>query len=555
VLKSFLHKIGGRLLLLCIAAPAGSPDPAAWRRDLAIPPEQNGGQSESVASQEPDHLSQPDREKVQETFDQMLSQSGLRYVGMIAVPHIHFVGIGGIGMSGLARVLLEAGYPVSGCDRQLNPITERLSAMGATIHQGHSRDHVAGVDLLVISSAIPADNPDLMAARQRELPIVKRAELLGHLMKGQRGVTVAGTHGKTTTTGMIAWILEQAGMDPTIFAGGELINLDTNAKRGNGPYVVAEADEYDHAFLQLTPELAVVTNIEADHPDIFESVDAIVEAFGRFLDRVVDGGRIVACADDPRVRRLVQGRAGVTTYGLQSPATWWVTALAENERGGHDFRVRHKDTLVGEFTVQLPGVHNVSNALAAIAATSLLGVEVEQIRQGLATFRGTKRRFEVKGVVQEVTVVDDYAHHPTEIRATLAAARQRFRGREIWAVFQPHTYSRTVALLEDFAAAFEDADHVVVTAIYAARERDTLGVRSEDLVTRMQHPDARHIPKLEEAAAYLAAVVKPGDVVFTLGAGDVWKVGEWLLERLSHSALPKRGTHDWDETDYPTGSC
>ena len=474
---------------------------------------------------------------------------------MIAGPHIHFVGIAGIGMSGLAQVLLEAGYSVSGCDRQLNAITDRLAAMGAAVYEGHSPDHVVGADLLVISSAIPEDNPDLVAAQRRGLPVVKRAELLGHLTRGRRSVAVAGTHGKTTTTGMIAWILECAEMDPTVFAGGELINLDTNAKRGRGSHVVVEADEYDYAFLELTPELVVITNIEADHPDVFADVEAVVAAFGRFLDRVVEGGQIVACADDPRVRSLVQGRAGVTTYGLQGVAEWRVTALAENEQGGHDFRVRHRDAVVGDFTIRLPGVHNVSNALASIAATSLLGIEVEQIHHGLATFRGTKRRFEVQGVARGVTVVDDYAHHPTEVRVTLAAARQRFRRQAIWAVFQPHTYSRTRALLNEFAAAFADADHVVVTEIYPARERDTLGVRAEDLVARMRHPDVRCIPTLEEAAAYLASAVRPGDVVLTLGAGDVWKVGGWLLQRLKDEMQVEGGTHDWDTTDDPASSC
>ena len=452
---------------------------------------------------------------------------------MPAGPHIHFVGIGGIGMSGLARVLLEAGYPVSGCDRQPNHITDRLAAMGATIHQGHSRDHVVGVDLLVISSAIPADNPELVVARERGLSVVKRAELLGHLTRGRRTLAVAGTHGKTTTTGLIAWILECAGQDPTVFAGGELLNLDTNAKRGSGSYVVVEADEYDHAFLQLAPELAVITNIEADHPDIFESLEAVVSAFERFLDRVPDDGHIVACVDDPRVRALVRGRAGATTYGTQAQAEWWLSAVAENGQGGYDFRVRHDGEFVGEFTIRLPGVHNVSNALAAIVAASLLGVDRDVIREGLATFQGTKRRFEVKGTVREIVVVDDYAHHPTEIRATLAAARQRFRGRRLWAVFQPHTYSRTQALMDEFAAAFEDADHVVVTDIYAARERNTLGVQAEDLVERMAHPDVRYIPELDEATRYLAFKSRPGDVIITLGAGDVWKVGERLLELLS----------------------
>ncbi len=451
---------------------------------------------------------------------------------MISVPHIHFVGVGGIGMSGLAKVLLEAGYTVSGCDRQRSHITDRLAGLGATIHEGHSAGHLAGVDLLVISSAIPADNPDLVEARRREVPVIKRAQLLGHLMKERRGVTIAGTHGKTTTTGMIAWILEQAGLDPTIFAGGELVNLGTNARRGYGPYAVAEADEYDYAFLELTPEVAVVTNIEADHPDIFESQDAVVDAFAEFLKRVQPGGHVVACVDNPQVQRLITQRENVITYGLNQPAEWQAANIISNGKG-QTFSVHHHQRPVGEFRIHLPGIHNVSNALAAIAATTAIGVPPDIIREALAGFRGTRRRFEHKGSVGGVTVIDDYAHHPTEVRATLAAARQCFSGQTVWAVFQPHTYSRTRALLDEFAGSFGDADRVIVTDIYAAREKDTLGVHAEDLVGRMTHPGVQYLAGLEDAASYLANHLAPDSVVLTLGAGDVWKVGERVLELLA----------------------
>ncbi|RME49024.1 MAG: UDP-N-acetylmuramate--L-alanine ligase [Chloroflexi bacterium] len=428
--------------------------------------------------------------------------------------------------------MLEAGYTVSGCDRQRSHITDRLAGLGATIHEGHSASHLAGVDLLVISSAIPADNPDLVDARRREIPVIKRAQLLGHLMKERRGVTIAGTHGKTTTTGMIAWILEQAGLDPTIFAGGELVNLDTNARRGNGPYAVAEADEYDYAFLELTPEVAVVTNIEADHPDIFESLDAVVDAFAEFLKRVQPGGHVVACVDNPQVQRLIAQRENVITYGLNQPAEWQAANIISNGTG-QTFTVHHHQRPVGEFRIHLPGIHNVSNALAAIAATTAIGVSPDIIREALAGFRGTRRRFEHKGSVGGVTVIDDYAHHPTEVRATLAAARQRFSGQTVWAVFQPHTYSRTRALLDEFAGSFGNADRVIVTDIYAAREKDTLGVHAEDLVGRMTHPGVQYIAGLEDAASYLADHLAPDSVVLTLGAGNVWKVGERVLELLA----------------------
>ncbi|MFQ5593260.1 MAG: UDP-N-acetylmuramate--L-alanine ligase [Anaerolineae bacterium] len=475
---------------------------------------------------------------------------------MISIPHVHFVGIGGIGMSGLAKVLLEAGYPVSGCDRERSHITDRLAGLGATIYEGHGARHIVGTDLLVISSAIPGDNPDLIEARRRAIPVVKRAELLGHLMKERQGVAVAGTHGKTTTTGMIAWILEQAGLDPTIFVGGELVNLDTNAKRGQGPFAVAEADEYDYAFLELSPALAVITNVEADHPDIFESLDAVVDTFSEFLARVLPGGNVVACVDNPQVQQLITHRDDVITYALNQPADWQARDIVPNG-SSQAFGVDHQEKSQGEFRIQLPGIHNVSNGLAAIAVASTLGVDLEVIRDAVASFRGTRRRFEVKGIAREITVIDDYAHHPTEVRATLAGARQRYGGQTIWAVFQPHTYSRTRVLLNDFAGSFGDADHVIVTDIYAARERDTLGVHAQDLVSRMQrserlpeappelvagpvagsvqgtHPSVRHIADLQDAASYLASSLSSGDIMLTLGAGDVWKVGERVLELLA----------------------
>ncbi len=435
-------------------------------------------------------------------------------------------------MSGLARVLLEAGYSVSGCDRQRSRITDRLASLGATVYEGHAAGHIVGTDLLVISSAIPEDNPDLAEARRRAIPVVKRAELLGHLMKEKRGVAVAGTHGKTTTTGMIAWVLGEAGLDPTIFAGGELVNLDTNARRGQGRYAVVEADEYDYAFLELEPEVAVITNIEADHPDIFENLDAVVNAFAEFLKRVQPGGYVVACVDSPQVQRLAAHRENVITYGMKQPAEWQVADITVNGQG-QTFHVHHHQQPVGEFRVRLPGIHNVSNALAAIAATSAIGIDLDVIREALAGFRGTRRRFEEKGVVRDITIIDDYAHHPTEVRATLAAARQRYGEQTIWAVFQPHTYSRTRALLNDFAGSFSDADHVIVTDIYAARERDTLGVHARDLVDEMIHPGVEYIADLEDAAGYLAGHLAPGDVVLTLGAGDVWNVGERVLELLA----------------------
>jgi UDP-N-acetylmuramate--alanine ligase len=493
---------------------------------------------------------------------------------MTSVPHIHFVGIGGIGMSGLAQALLDAGYPVSGCDRQPSHITDSLAALGATIYAGHSARHLAGTDLLVVSSAIPPDNPDLLEAQRRHVPVVKRAKLLGHLVADRRTIAVAGTHGKTTTTGMIAWVLMRAGRDPTVFAGGELVDLGSNARRGNGIHAVVEADEYDRAFLELAPAIAVITNIEVDHPDMFANLAAVIDAFAAFLDRVEPGGHIIACSDSvlaphADLRRLLAGRANVTTYGIagqrpesvegpvdkrQLPADWLAHAIRPDP-AGQTFAVSHVKAhgqeSVGEFRISLPGLHNVSNALAAIAATSYIGIGTQVIAEALASFRGTRRRFEVKGTAPPpaqpagkavappaapVTVIDDYAHHPTEIRATLAAVRQRYGDRRVWAIFQPHTYSRTRALLDEFAASFADADRVIVTDIYPAREEDTLGVSVADLVDRMRHVGAglvpAHIPSLPAAATYVADQLLPGDIVVTLGAGDVWQVGDAVLKRL-----------------------
>ncbi|MFQ6058905.1 MAG: UDP-N-acetylmuramate--L-alanine ligase [Anaerolineae bacterium] len=443
--------------------------------------------------------------------------------------HVHFVGMGGIGMSGLARVLLERGHRVSGSDLKLSALTDKLAALGATVYEGHRSEQVAGAELVVISSAVPLDNPEVVEARRRGIPVLKRAEMLGRLMAEKYSIAVAGTHGKTTTSAMIALILERAGLDPTVLVGGELMDLGTNAKLGQGEYLVAEADEFDGSFLKAVPRLAVVTNIEADHLDYYGSLEAIVEAFGQFIALVPPDGYVVLCQDDPKVRDLGGTEGTVVTYGLGQGAEWRATDLRLNGRGGYDFVVWHGEAQLGPFSLGVPGRHNVTNALAAIVVAWLLGLDVDQVRGTLARYRGTRRRFEVKGVVRGVTVVDDYAHHPTEIRATLAAARERYPGQALWVVFQPHTYSRTRFLLDDFARAFDQADHLVVTAIYAAREHDDLGISSADLVARMSHPHVRHIADLREAATYLAHRIRPGDVLLTLGAGDVWRVGEEVL--------------------------
>jgi UDP-N-acetylmuramate--alanine ligase len=393
---------------------------------------------------------------------------------------------------------------------------------------------VADADLVVISSAVPEDNPEVVEARRRDLPVVKREQLLRAMTEGKKAIAVAGTHGKTTTSAMIAWILTEAGLDPTFIVGGVLQNLGTNARAGNGPHFVVEADEYDRAFLGLKPDVAVLTALEHDHPDCYPTFEEMRSAFAEFAAQVVLGGLLIACGEDRESAAVANplpstGRR-VETYGLDPAWDWRAQGVHLGNSAAFD--VWYKGRRLGPCALQVPGRHNVLNALAALAASVELGVDFGMAAAALTRFRGTERRFEIKGQIAEVTVVDDYAHHPTEIRATLAAARLKFPGRSIWAVFQPHTYSRTSAMLNDFAAAFADADHVVVTQIYAARESDTCGVSGADLVAHMVHPDAVYISRLEEASATVLSRVQPGDVVLTLGAGDGYLVGERVLQGL-----------------------
>jgi UDP-N-acetylmuramate--alanine ligase len=448
---------------------------------------------------------------------------------------VHLIGIGGIGLSAIAKVLLEEGYRVSGSDLKLSPITDALADMGATIHQGHRAENVGHADLVIVSSAIPADNPEVAAARAKGIPVVKRDWMLGRMMEGRFGIAVAGSHGKTTITAMIALLLTEVGLDPTFIVGGILENLGTNAKAGRGEHFVVEADEYDRTFLGLRPRVAVVTNIEMDHPDCYPELDDLVEAFREFVGLVPADGCVIGCGDEERVRGVLEvgswqlevGR--IITYGLGEGVDWQAVDIRFNELGGSDFVALHEGQPVGEFALRIPGLHNVQNALAVLAVAHRLGLGLAEVGGTLQNYRGVQRRFEVKGEVNGIVVIDDYAHHPTQIRTTLRAARERYPERTIWAVFQPHTYSRTRALLGEFAESFVNADHVVVTDIYAAREDDDLGVSASDIVVRMKHPDARYIPGLNEAAGYMLDHLKFGDVLITLGAGDGYEVGEKVL--------------------------
>jgi UDP-N-acetylmuramate--alanine ligase len=447
---------------------------------------------------------------------------------------VHLIGIGGIGLSAIAKVLLEEGYRVSGSDLKLSPITDALADMGATIYQGHRAENVGDTDLVIVSSAIPAGNPEAAAARARGIPVVKRGWMLGRMMEGRFGIAVAGSHGKTTITAMTALLLTEAGLDPTFIVGGILENLGTNAKAGRGEHFVVEADEYDRTFLGLRPRIAVVTNIEMDHPDCYPELDDLVEAFREFLHLVPADGCVIGCGDEERVKGVLAAKgqgADVVTYGLDEGVDWRAVDVQPNEGGGHSFVALHEGQPVGEFTLRIPGLHNVQNALAVIAVAHQLRLDLAVVGKTLRSYRGVQRRFEVKGEVNGIVVIDDYAHHPTQIRTTLRAARESYPGRTLWAAFQPHTYSRTKALLGEFAESFADAGHVVVTDIYPAREFDDLGVSAADIVARMRHPDARYIPGLNEAADHLFDHLKPGDVLITLGAGDGYKVGEKVLAK------------------------
>ncbi len=450
--------------------------------------------------------------------------------------HVHFVGIGGAGLSAIARVLMEQGAVVSGSDLTLSPVAEALARDGAQVYVGHRAEQVAGADLLVVSSAVPEDSVELQAARASGIPVLHRAQFLGEMMNGHVGVAVAGTHGKTTTTAMIASILWEGGRDPTFIVGGMVTGLATNARSGTGPHFVVEADEYDRTFLGLQPQVAVVTNVEHDHPDCYATFADFHAAFARFVALLPPDGLLVACWDHPVARQFGEERTAqglpVTFYGLEKGADWRAEEVRPNFAGGSDFLALREGHVLGLVRLRVPGRHNVSNALAALVVADHLGVPFPTARSALTGFRGVRRRFEIKGEADGVTVVDDYAHHPTEIRATLAAARERFPRQPLWAVWQPHTYSRTRALFAEFARAFDQADHVLVLPIYAARERDTLGVTSADVVAEMHHRDVRLMGSLEEAVVVLATEARPGEAVLTLGAGDGDRVGEWLLTAL-----------------------
>jgi UDP-N-acetylmuramate--alanine ligase len=452
------------------------------------------------------------------------------------VKRLHFVGIGGIGMSGIAEVLLNLGFDVRGSDAALSPITQRLTGLGATIHAGHHRDNVGDAEVVVISSAVKADNPEVVCAHERGIPVIRRAEMLAELMRLKHGIAVAGTHGKTTTTSLVATILGHGGLDPTVVIGGRLKSMGTNAKLGEGEYLVAEADESDGSFLRLMTTLCVVTNIDAEHLDHWTGgLPQIVDAFVDFVNKVPFYGASVLCLDHPTVQAMLpRVEKRFITYGRSPQADYSADAIEQLE-GAMAFDVKYRGALRGRVKLNMIGQHNVQNALAAIAIAEEVGVPFATAAEALATFEGVGRRFEAKGEAAGVLVVDDYGHHPAEIRATLRAAREAHRRRLVVA-FQPHRYSRTRDLLDEFAGAFNDAHVLLLTDIYAASEAPIPGVSGEMLAQTIRahgHQEVHYVPKVADLGARLQQLVRPGDLVLTLGAGNVWQAGEELLGRLS----------------------
>jgi UDP-N-acetylmuramate--alanine ligase len=452
---------------------------------------------------------------------------------------IHLIGIGGTGLSAIARILLEMGTVVTGSDRAESPFTRDLALHGATVTIGHRAENIGQAEMVVRSSAIPDDNPEVVAARLAGIPVLKRSDFMGYLMQGRKGIAVAGTHGKTTTTAMIAWMLSELKQDPSFIVGGVLSNLGINARAGKGETFVIEADEYDRMFLGLQPVIEVVTNVEHDHPDCYPTPADFQAAFVDFVRLLPANGVLIACCDDPGAYSLLEAakvlNRSTICYGLQPtdpdglPVKAYVRSLEPNRKGGFTFTASVLETPV-TVVLQVPGRHNVSNALAALAVARSLGLDLGQAALALGQFTGTGRRFEVRGEVDGVTVVDDYAHHPTEIRATLSAARSRYPSSRIWAVWQPHTYSRTRTLFEDFIHAFGDADRVLVTEVYAAREAPQ-DFSSRQLVEAMPHPSAQFIPGLQEVSHYLLSNLRPGDVLLVLSAGDADQVSTDVLTR------------------------
>ncbi|TBL81642.1 UDP-N-acetylmuramate--L-alanine ligase [Paenibacillus thalictri] len=449
--------------------------------------------------------------------------------------HVHFIGIGGYGMSAIAKVLLEMGYQVSGSDLAQQELTEKLKAKGAQVYIGHEAQNVTGADLVVYSTALSKDNVEMLAAEELSIPILHRSQMLARLLNSKKGVAVAGAHGKTTTSSMIALVLEQCAKDPTYIIGGEIMNVGSNAKAGKGDYVVAEADESDGSFLQYSPLLALVNNIEADHLEYYDgSFENLKKAYAQFLSQVKEDGKAIVCNDDAHLREMIPHvKSEVVTYGIDTDADYIARSIELGDRKVK-FEVLHDGALLGTVKLSVPGRHNVYNALATIITCLEAGLTFEQIAGAIQDFRGAKRRFQVLDEVDDILVIDDYAHHPTEIEATISAAKAT--GKRIIAVFQPQRYTRTYFLFEQFSRAFPEADEVIITDIYSpVGEQQIEGITSAklvELIKQNSNRNVKYIPSKEEVQAFLLDRVASGDLVLTMGAGDIWKAADGLARSL-----------------------
>ncbi|NDJ85743.1 MAG: UDP-N-acetylmuramate--L-alanine ligase [Chloroflexi bacterium] len=460
--------------------------------------------------------------------------------------HVHIVGIGGFGMSAIAQVLQASGYHVSGSDQQQNLLIERLQGAGISIYHGHAAANIGGAEVVLASSAIPQDNPEIQAAQAAGLPVMNRREAIGSITARYRTIAVAGTHGKTTTTALVTHILASAGLDPTAIVGGVMKDVGTNARAGKGPHFVIEADEYGLMFLGLAPEVAILTNIEHDHHDQFPTLESTRDAFRQFIGQIQPDGVLVAGIDSPIVAELAEKRRWdgkpVVTYSLSNPDSDWFADAIENPTPGKTrFVLHYQATPLTSVALPLLGQHNVQNTLAALAAADAVGVGYETAIEAVATFAGTERRAEIMGQAQGITVVNDYAHHPTEIRVMLDAWHGQ--GRDLWAVWQPHTYTRLRALVDAYINSFGAADHVLVTDVYSVRETPTPGLSAPELASMIAttHPDARYSGGFAATAAVLAVEAQPGDIVLIMSAGDAPAIGTQLLQKLTLPEEPFRG--------------
>jgi UDP-N-acetylmuramate--alanine ligase len=453
-----------------------------------------------------------------------------------SIKKLHFVGIGGIGMSGIAEILLDQKFRVTGSDRAASDNTERMEQLGATVYIGHAAANLEpDVDVLVYSSAVPPDNPELLEAQRRKIPVIRRAEMLAEIMRLKYGIGVAGTHGKTTTTSMISLVLMEGGIDPTVIVGGRLHGLaGSNARLGQGQFIVVEADEFDRSFLSITPTIAVLTTLETDHLDCYRDLDDIKGAFIQFATKVPFYGFVVLCLDEPALQEIMPRiKKKIITYGLNGQADLQAVDLVHRKNTTRFLVIRDGNEL-GEITLQIPGRHNVQNALAAIAVGLQLNVPFERVRAGVEKFTGVFRRWEVKAEIGDITVIDDYAHHPTEIRATLSGAKAGWR-RRVVCVFQPHLYSRTRDFYEEFGRSFFNADVLVITDVYPAREEPIQGINGEliaNAAKQFGHKQVQYVPDKKNVPSFLLDIVRKGDMIITVGAGDIWRFGEQFIAQL-----------------------